>query len=360
MYKILIVDDEPSNLEVIVEYLDGENYQLLIAPNGKKAYELAVRTKPSLIIMDWDMPVMDGIEATRLIKNNPKTKDIPVVISSGIMIKPEHLETALQAGAVDYIRKPVEEIELKARVRSMLKLSESYKKIKSLNIVKDKFISIISHDLRNPFNVLIGFSTILLQNLEDYDKTKIRKFIELMHNTSKSAHKLLENMLHWSQTQTGTLSVNPEKINIKGIIKTEIALNETKALSKNIKLIDETADNIYIYADIDMISFVVRNLISNALKFTKKEGKVILKSKINKKHAEISVCDSGIGISEKSIKNLFNIDENFSRVGTDNEKGTGLGLIVCKEFIEKNLGEIFVSSEVGKGSEFTFTIPLAE
>jgi len=237
-------------------------------------------------------------------------------------------------------------------------LLSSEQRLRELNATKDKFFSIIAHDLKNPFNDLMGFTQLLSMNIDKYDKTKIESFVRIIHQSSKLAYNLLENLLDWSRTQTGNLNFEPEEIVIKDLIKENIDLLESTATNKNIKIYPEIDCNLSVYADKNMIRTVIRNLISNAIKYTNQGG--FIKISVNKegKYCKISVSDNGIGISSENITKIFKIDESYTTVGTEREKGTGLGLILCKEFVEKNGGEINAKSESGKGSSFSFTIPL--
>ncbi len=234
-----------------------------------------------------------------------------------------------------------------------------------LNATKDKFFSIIAHDLKNPFNTMLGFSEFLLKKFDDYDKEKQKKFIGIIRDDIENTYKLLENLLLWSQSQRGQLEYMPEKENLFLSVSESVELLDLSASSKKISLINKINENIYVNVDSNMLSTVIRNLISNAIKFTPENGKIIIKSKVVKSddkrnYNEITVEDTGIGISKEKLKKIFSNDENTSTRGTAGERGTGLGLILCKEFVEKHKGNIRAESEVGKGSKFIFTLPLYE
>lgn len=236
-------------------------------------------------------------------------------------------------------------------------LKKSEKKFKELNATKDKFFSIIAHDLKNPFNDLIGFTQLLSTNIHKYDKDKIEQFVQIIHHSSKLAYGLLENLLEWSRTQTGTLKYRPETIDLKNIVQENLDLLHSNAQNKNINIISEIVKSNLVYADRNMIHTIVRNLLSNAIKYTHNGGYVKLTSRALKDFIEIIIEDNGVGIDEKNIQKLFRIDESYTTAGTQKEKGTGLGLILCKEFVEKNGGEIKINSKPNKGSIFSFTLP---
>lgn len=238
-------------------------------------------------------------------------------------------------------------------------LIRSEERLRELNATKDKFFSIIAHDLKNPFNDLMGFTQLLALNIEKYDKSKIEQFTHIIHQSSKLAYNLLENLLDWSRSQTGTLKFKPEKISISQLIDENIDLLESTARNKNIQIYSEVLGETSAFADKNMVRTVIRNLISNAIKYTNQGGHIRIQSNCTK-HCEISVSDTGIGISSENIDKIFKIDESFSTLGTEREKGTGLGLILCKEFVEKNGGKLKIKSRPNKGSTFTFTLPLPD
>jgi signal transduction histidine kinase len=249
--------------------------------------------------------------------------------------------------------------EIKERKRAEQSLKENEKQLRELNSTKDKFFSIIAHDLKSPFNSLLGFTDLFLENYDSFDDEERKLIIESLNNSSKKTYLLLENLLTWSCSQTGSIEFSPEEIQIKTLIHEVISLSQPAAENKSIGLFDKTDADIFVYADKNMLQTVFRNLITNAIKFTRKEGIVIISAnKPNKQgFVEISVSDTGIGIPDTIIDDLFLIDKNISTPGTEKEQGTGLGLILCKEFVEKQGGEISVESEIGKGSKIIFTLP---
>ena len=246
------------------------------------------------------------------------------------------------------------------RKKADLALLKSEKALKESNDTKDKFFSIIAHDLKSPFNALLGFSDLLIKNFSIYSPEKIKKIVIRINKSLHNTYDLLENLLIWSQTQRNLIDFNPEKIELNSAINEIQNILSQMAEKKNIQLTNETVKNIEIYADKNMFDTVLRNLISNALKFTNQHGKIkVNASEIKPNLIEITVSDSGIGISNDKISKLFDLDNDKIMLGTEKEVGTGLGLVLCKEFVEKNGGEIYVESTIGKGSKFNFTIPKA-
>lgn len=238
-------------------------------------------------------------------------------------------------------------------------LLESEKKLREANASKDRFFSIIANDLKAPLTVMIGYADILSEFYDNISEADRKSSILGINKTSKKLLQLLQNLIDWSSSQAGVLNYEPEKIDLRYIVSNNLTSLDEKAKSKNIQLSSYVKENSFIYVDINMISTVVKNLLSNAIKFTPEGGtvKVLVESDMVDFY-EVSIVDNGIGISEERKDGLFRIDVHQSAYGTlDEEKGTGLGLILCKEFIERHGGKIWVESEVGKGTTFRFTLP---
>jgi len=249
-------------------------------------------------------------------------------------------------------------INIQARKMAERKLEEYADELKKINSSKDKFFSIIAHDLKNPFITLLGLTEALLEDYYEMKDEEILEYISQLRKTSKSAYQLLENLLQWSRSQTGRLKIEPSKFDIYTIIEEILTLTSTASLSKKITVQNLVPANLHVFADREMIKTVIRNLLTNAIKFTNEEGLVSLSSEIGDVQVKIVIEDNGIGIEESLLSNIFSLDRNYSTPGTKNEDGTGLGLILCKEFIEKNNGNIWVESKQGKGSKFIFTLPI--
>jgi len=225
------------------------------------------------------------------------------------------------------------------------------------NATKDKFFSIISHDLRSPFNALIGLSDLLVTNFDNYKKDKTKKIVQSIHNLSVETHKLLENLLEWSRLQRKTIKPNFEIVNLNKVTEDTNSMLKNAADSKKVLLQNKIDADINAFCDLQMTKTVIRNLISNAIKFTSK-GTVEIRALKKESFVEIQISDTGIGIPKNKINTLFTINNNASTPGTNNEKGTGLGLVICKELVEIQGGEIWAKSEEDKGSTFVFTIPI--
>jgi PAS domain S-box-containing protein len=237
-------------------------------------------------------------------------------------------------------------------------LKENNQQLTLLNATKDRFFSIIAHDLRNPFNVIMGFSEILLKKINKLNPEKIQKYHKMIFTSSVNVNSLLENLLQWSRSQTDRIYYEPAMYNLFAITEETIKLLKTDAEQKNITIQQLIDPNIMVHVDENMIKTVFRNLISNAIKFTNENGRITLKLQIDDQIAIVSVADTGVGISAETISKLFRVDTIVTTKGTSKESGTGLGLLLCKDFVEKHNGKIWVESILGKGSEFKFTLPL--
>ncbi len=397
--KILIVDDRPANLYALENVLRDVDVTVIKANNGNEALISTLNHDFSLAILDVQMPEMDGYELAELLRSEEKTRFMPVIFLSAVFSDDFHVFKGYKSGAVDFITKPfnpdillnkvkvfleldrknaelklqhtkLEELintlnitntklqgEIDERTIAEIKLRESEKMLKELNATKDKFFSIVAHDLKNPFNTLIGFSNLLLNTGLNLSEEKKTNYLELIYKASKRGYSLLENLLEWSRSQTGRLEIKPQEFVLKQSIKECMNLHYSSAEKKFVSLTEQIDDTTKVFADVNMFTTVMRNLISNAIKFTPENGKIDITAIEKETEVQINVSDTGLGVSKESKEKLFRIDVNHSTPGTNQEQGTGLGLILCKEFIEKNKGKIWVESVLGGGSIFSFTLP---
>lgn len=248
-------------------------------------------------------------------------------------------------------------IDITERKRAEMALKESEARLRELNATKDKFFSIIAHDLKNPFNTIIGFSDLLTRKIQERDYEGIAGYSRMIGNSSQRAMDLLTNLLKWACIQTGRIDFIPECIDMVELTSDVIKLLSNLARQKSIAITTRFPPLVFVMADKEMISTVLRNLISNAVKFTNPGGEIVISAKPKQKEWVITIADNGVGIKKETINKLFRIDQSYSTMGTQNEKGTGLGLLLCKEFIEKHNGRIWIESEEGQGSKFHFSVP---
>ncbi len=222
---------------------------------------------------------------------------------------------------------------------------------------RNKLLSIIGHDLKNPLNSIIGFSDLLVREEASLDKDKVKQYIEIIFNSSLSAQQLLDNLLNWARTQTGKMNVEPTVVNLRDLVENVLPLQMGAASAKNVQLINKIDEKVNLFADRNMISTIIRNLASNAIKYSMEGGQVLFSGKAAGDEVIFKITDRGVGMDQETVQHLFKLDKMKSKPGTAGEDGTGLGLIICKEFVEKNDGKIEVTSKPGKGSTFTIYLP---
>lgn len=238
-----------------------------------------------------------------------------------------------------------------------LQLQSSEKELKSLNVSKDKFFSIIAHDLRSPFSSLLSFSEFLIEDIDELSKEDITSFASKIHESASTVFKLLENLLNWSRIQTGKMIVSPIRLSIADRVNAAVKLLSNNIENKDIVIVNDIPSDSYVYADEDMIFSVIQNLLSNAIKFTRRGGTISFSASRNDGFWHTVIADSGVGISKQDLEMLFRIDSHHTTYGTEDEKGSGLGLILCKEMVERNGGRIAIASELGEGTMITFSLP---
>ncbi len=369
---ILIVDDIPKNLQVLSSILNTEGYQIAFASGGNQALSVVDNTLPDLILLDIMMPDMDGFEVCERLKSNPATASIPVIFLSG-KVETEDIVKGFRLGAVDYVTKPFNAIELLSRVKNHLdlkfskdaiisynrQLTEYQQELEQVIASKDKFFSIIAHDLRGPFSGFIGLSELLVDEYKNLAPEDISSIAESMHKAAKKLFEFLENLLEWSRSQMGKIEFRPSKLDLFDAIDRAFSVLSFTADNKQISLINNTEKNVFIEADNNMLNTILRNLISNGIKFTKPGGFVKIYTEMNSSDfVTIKVEDNGIGMTEDAIEKVFRIDSKYSTPGTNSESGSGLGLVLCRELVEKHNGKISVESQKSVGTIFSFTLPL--
>jgi signal transduction histidine kinase len=247
--------------------------------------------------------------------------------------------------------------EKQKRVAELVLTNNELHQLLQLNADKDLFISILAHDLRSPFNVLLGLSELLIENIHEYSTDEINNYLKLIKNSAQDTFALLEDLLKWIRAQSGKIPFNPQNLRFMDIWDNILVTLNSNALTKNITLKSFAADNLNVYADNDMLKTVLRNLISNAIKFTNNFGVIKINAKETSENVTILVSDTGVGIIPDKLTKLFDNSQRQSTMGTAEETGSGLGLIICKEFVARHGGKIWAESEYGRGSVFNFTIP---
>lgn len=307
----------------------------------------------------WEIPVFSGI-----IKSEEELPGIEQNLKKHYTIKIKNKTLELEVVKNVYEFENSKEIQLNfkdvtERISYLKALEESKASLQELNTAKDKFFSIISHDLRSPFNSIMGFTELLNEKIDKEDYRKVKQYSEIIQKSSWSAMELLTNLLEWSRSQNNRIDFNPEYFSLTPVVDEVLQFSAPAAEQKSIILKKDIGD-ISLVADKAMISTILRNLISNAIKFTNYNGQIIISAIEQTDHIRISVSDNGIGIEPQMLEQLFDLGEKYSRKGTIQETGTGLGLVLCKEFVQKHNGTIWAESKVDEGSTFHFTIPKSQ
>lgn len=243
------------------------------------------------------------------------------------------------------------------RKHAELAMKENEVRLNELNATKDKFFSIIAHDLKSPFNSIVGFSNLLINQIREKNYEDVERYAEIIKQSSEQAMELLTNLLVWSQTQTGRIEFSPEYFDLHEVADKVVNLLSNTARQKAIHIDPHIRKNLRVFADKAMIDTILRNLISNAIKFTEKKGKITIQAGITDNSFSVTVIDTGVGIDADDVDKLFNMTDSFSTKGTHDESGTGLGLLLYKDFVDRHNGIIRVESEPGKGSTFCFIVP---
>jgi two-component system sensor histidine kinase/response regulator len=354
--KILIVDDTLDNLRLLTQLLKDHGYHVRASKTGREALASAKASLPELVLLDVNLPDMNGYEVCEQLKASDATKAVPVIFLSVLDATGDKLK-GFKVGGVDFITKPFHPLEVLSRIDTHIKISRMQAQLRALNSEKDKFFSIIAHDLRSPISAFMGLTEILDEGLFDMPKERLQKIAHSMRTSATNLYRLLDNLLQWSQMKQGAIEFNPVIIRLHPVIQENVALLIEAAEAKQIEITQDVPLDTEVIADAHMLHSIIRNLASNAVKFTPKGGKVSISAKTEKTGLiEILFQDTGIGMSREIMDNLFRLEVNTGRKGTEGEPSSGLGLLLCKEFIEKNGGDLQVKSEEGKGSFFYFTL----
>jgi two-component system, sensor histidine kinase and response regulator len=363
---ILIVDDIPKNLQILGNILKNEGYDTAVATTGKQALATIHQAKPHLILLDIMMPEMDGYEVCKAIKSNPEYSDISIIFLTGKSDSDEIVK-GFNLGASDYITKPFQKSELLARVRTQLEIKayrdtieQQNEKLNRLNANKDRLFSIISHDLRSPFQGLLGLTHMLHDEFDTLEREELSEYIGMIHQSAGKFFNLLENLLQWTIVERGQIEYNPQPVRVQDIVNENVELYDVACRNKEIRFDVKTGGDLHLYTDVNALHTILRNLISNAIKFSNPGGTITITAEANSHFIELAVSDQGIGMEPDRAANLFEVTHVSSRPGTMNEKGTGLGLLITKSLVERGGGSMRVESKPGNGTTFFFTQPVSE
>lgn len=364
-YKIFIVDDVMSNVLLLKVLLTNEKFAIATASNGRQALEQVEKENPDLVLLDVMMPDMSGFEVAQHLKSNPNTADIPIIFLTALNSTADIVK-GFQVGANDFISKPFNKEELIIRVTHQISLVAAKRLILSKTeelqrtiAGRDKLYSVIAHDLRSPMGSIKMVLNMLILNLpSEKIGAEMYELLTMANQTTEDVFSLLDNLLKWTKSQIGKLNVVYQDVDLVEVTDGVIEIFSMVASLKKIRIHEMKPEKMMVNADIDMLKTVVRNLLSNAIKFSKENSEVLVKMEEVDGMAVVSVQDYGCGISEEGQKKLLHTDTHFSTFGTNNEEGSGLGLLLCKDFVVKNGGKLWFTSKEGEGSIFSFSIPV--
>jgi two-component system sensor histidine kinase/response regulator len=387
--NILIIDDNKTFGSIASDILirNIPEINIRIAESGMEGIRILGNNSIDLILMDVFMPVFDGLEIAKVIRANPKTHRIPIIFitaENNEIIK----EKALTIGGIDYLNKSFKADELIRMVSlylrmirwerninhkldtNIVELNEEIKRrkemekslvaagelLKNANSAKDKLFSIIAHDLKNPLGSFKNLTEQMIEDLDELSGLELSELLESMKSAASNLYNLLENLLAWTSSQSGNLNVIFTHFNLSKLIDKAVDLSDNSAKNKNIKLVIERNTDGEVYADINMIETILRNLINNSIKFTPNRGTVtIIQSEIED-YQIITVKDNGAGMSDEDKRKILSDEHYLSKPGTNNEKGNGFGLSICKEFLKLHASELNIKSELFSGTEISFKL----
>lgn len=354
---ILIVDDEHANIFFLDGVLTSEGFKTITASSGKECLDIIQTNIPDIILLDIMMPEMDGLEALSKILENEKTKDIPVVMVTA-KTESDDVEKALSLGAVEYIKKPIDEIELLARVRTALRIKKQGDRLKEMLQVKNEFIKTISHDVRTPFTAITGLAQFLYNDPQLKKKLNNDQLesLKLIIDSSEYTFNYFNKLLNWSNLGSAELILEKNNIKLSKIVDNSQNIFQTRLEEKNISFIKEVDSLIELYVDETYFSQVINNLLNNAIKFTPQGGTIRIAASPDNGSTNIHISDTGVGIKDITPEELFSKQVNMSTIGTEGEKGTGIGLNICKKIIDAHGHSITFKSIPDNGTEFIITV----
>ena len=365
-YKILIVDDVVSNVLLLKILLTNEKFQVCTANNGTTCIEIAQKELPDLILLDVMMPDLNGFDTATILKKDEKTKDIPIIFLTALNT-PQDLVHGFQVGASDFLTKPFNKEELVMRVMQQISLVAAKRIIEQQNQElratldnRDKMYSVIAHDLRSPMaSIRMVLNLVVASASPEVVGPELYALLDQANRESEEVHDLLDNLLKWTKSQTGRLTVVKQELDLNDIIPGVVEIFDSIAMTKRIKLdYQPTGSPLIVEADNDMLKTVVRNFLSNAIKFSPEDSTIEIIMAVEGEFAKVSIRDHGVGIAADRIGSIFHKGE--TTYGTGGEEGSGLGLQLCQDFARKNGGDCTVESTEGQGSTFSVLIPLKQ
>jgi two-component system sensor histidine kinase/response regulator len=367
---ILIVDDTPANLRLLSHVLSKNGYKHIEASNGKEAVELAKKHEPDLILLDIMMPEMDGFEVIKEVKSDKLIQDIPIIFLSSLTDTDDKIE-GFKSGGVDYITKPFQKEETLARINTHLKIRFLQKQLNDrinvlrqrevqlsrLNQKKDNLVRMVSHDIKNPLTGIIGLVKLMRES-DKISPEEQKQMLSVVEDSGSNLLSMVSEVLDRESKKAEPETLDHSKVVISELLERVVSMNKAKSLVKEVSLnYSVHPKKLDAVIDQNKIEIAINNLVSNALKFTPTKGKVTVKAKQQKEDLIFEIRDTGIGIPKKLQEDLFKDSAKVSRTGTSGEGGTGLGLDIVQLYVELHGGEVWVESELDKGTRFYIKIP---
>jgi two-component system, sensor histidine kinase and response regulator len=357
-YKILIVDDDPLIVQTLERLLFKKHFLFHSVNSGEKALDAVVNLNPDIVLLDVMMMQMDGYQVCRTLKNTPQYKNLPVIfLTSNTTV--EDIIKGFRAGAVDYITKPFNPEELIARLETHLELKRSREEIKHMDMIKTKFFSIMSNDIKDSLIGLRGVASFLHQELSEtnIDNSEPLKMSRLLLNDSNELYNLLENLIEWATIELGKKQIIPENVNVYNFIN-KIVNEFNNALNQKNLTVEISAEQHEAVLASDHMESIFQNLLSNAIKYSYKDGVINIKYEKHDGENIFIFEDQGVGMPDDAVEHIFRLDTPHPKtIGTAQEKGTGLGLIICKTLIDTLNGSISMESIKNKGVKITIRVP---
>jgi two-component system, sensor histidine kinase and response regulator len=353
-HKILIVDDEPINIFFLEGVLSAEGFEVETASNGTDALLKVSQTWPDVILLDVMMPGMSGIEVLEKIVANPDTAHIPVIMVTA-KAEAEDVQLAMNKGAIEYIKKPLNEVEMLARLRTVIRLKEQEDKLREQLHSKEEFIHMVSHDMRAPLLSVSGLAELLLNDEKNEEHQKV---LNIIINSSNFIIEYFNKLLNWSNLGAKELILSKKRFYLAELIKSSAIIFSLRLEEKKQKLTISCDENIQLVADESYFQQIINNLLGNAIKYTPEGGFISIHVEKDNNTILLKIKDTGMGISGITPDELFGSTFHKSTRGTKGEKGTGVGLRICKIITDAHGFGLSYQSEPGKGTEFTIKIAI--
>jgi len=354
--SILIVDDVAENIQVAANVLKHEGYRMAFATGGKRALELCRANPYDLILLDVMMPEMDGFAVCRQLRKEAATARVPVIFLTA-KTEPEDIVQGFEAGGTDYVTKPFNGPELLARVRTHIGLWRSELELRQMNAEKDRFLTLISHELKRPFVGLKGVLSMASEQFDELERPTLREYVTLAYQAADNLDKLLDNLARWADVQTKAIPAFPRELELGSEVEAALESLGDLLSEKSIRPTLAIPDGTFVSVDREMLSTILRNLLTNAAMFSRPGGDVRISAREEGQEVVVTVADHGVGIPKENQQKLFRMDGRVQTKGTMGEVGTGLGLILCRDLVTQNKGRIWLESEPDQGTHVHFTLP---